>query len=496
MTSPLYTVVTLTLPILLALGVARFCSRYYESQHSKSGTAPTHSRSYWLIGSVDFFRNPYAFIESNISQSKGQMFSFKILRDTVIVVRGIPGRNAFFSKGLDFMSGYRLLNPQLVDIMPKTEISGDESWASFMANFIRTEVLEKLYPSMLEDVSRRLDATWGDTGSVNPFESVYELVFALSMRLSTCREFCDDPTTVRSFMRIFADLEAGSTPTSIIMSWIPTPSRIRRTLAGAKLYRMIDGVVRDRKRQRREEDDPLQVLIDKNLSVVEITRFVAMMLFAAVTNTGNVLCWTLIYLEVHKEWKSRVMEEIKSFIQDTSLNSDKLVDNIAAVPFAEMDHQTPSLDYVINETIRLLFIGTFMRRNIGEDILVDGTRIKHGTYLMFPTADLHFNEDIFPDPTTFDPLRFTLENATKRNEKGINYLGWGAARHVCVGKRAAMLMMKMVTVLLMSKYDIRIVDDAGKPIEVVPETNSDMLFKVCQTKSEVFLEYVHKDQGA
>lgn len=58
------------------------------------------------------------------------------------------------------MAGYRLLvslsvqikrqaidhvlqNPQLVDVMPATEIKGDESWASFMATFIRTEVLYK-----------------------------------------------------------------------------------------------------------------------------------------------------------------------------------------------------------------------------------------------------------------------------------------------------------------------------------------------------------------
>lgn len=73
-------------------------------------------------------------------------------------------------------------------------------------------------------------------------------------------------------MKIFNRMEAGSTPTSIILPWIPTPSRFGRLLAGRDLYMMISNVVKARKREGRREDDPMQVLIDKGMSLVDITR--------------------------------------------------------------------------------------------------------------------------------------------------------------------------------------------------------------------------------
>lgn len=92
------------------------------------------------------------------------------------------------------------------------------------------------------------------------------------MRLATCNEFCSDREKVRKLMHIFQRLEDGSTPTSIIAAWLPTPSRVRRLMAGGELYKMISDVVSARKRENRREDDPLQVLIDKGFNLVEITR--------------------------------------------------------------------------------------------------------------------------------------------------------------------------------------------------------------------------------
>lgn len=99
------------------------------------------------------------------------------------------------------------------------------------------------------------------------------------MRIGTCIEFCENPQTIKKIGQIFKDLEAGSSPSAILFPWFPTPARVRRTLAGAKLYSMISGVVQARKKQNRREDDPLQVLIDKDLSLVEITRVSVLVLF-------------------------------------------------------------------------------------------------------------------------------------------------------------------------------------------------------------------------
>lgn len=73
-------------------------------------------------------------------------------------------------------------------------------------------------------------------------------------------------------MNIFRRLEEGSGPSSLVFSWLPTPSRVRRLLAGYELYSLIRDVVNERKSMGRAAKDPLQVLIDQNFSLVEITR--------------------------------------------------------------------------------------------------------------------------------------------------------------------------------------------------------------------------------
>ncbi|KIJ58905.1 hypothetical protein HYDPIDRAFT_101775 [Hydnomerulius pinastri MD-312] len=377
-----------------------------------------------------------------------------------------------------------------------------------MAHFIRSEVLEQcessalvhhgsgsdyrlsVYPIMIGDVSQII-RTWGKEGVLDPFANVYQVVFALSMRLGTCNEFCDDPEKVEALMRIFADLEAGSKPTSVILPWMPTPSRLRRTFAGAKLYRMISVVVEKRKREERREDDPLQVLIDKKFSLVEITRFIAMTLFAAVTNTGNVFCWVLIYLEVHQKWKTAVQNEIAELIRinRSSRGSEDIGEVLARAGMTGLDEATPILGQCIDEVLRMIFSGTFMRRNIGPDLTVDGTCISQGTFLMFPTGDLHFDETLFPDPYMFDPTRFSADGIEARKEKGINFLGWGAARHVCVGKRAAMMMMKTIVALMMGTFEIEVVGENGVRLEAAPRMRQDMLFKVCPSAEKVRLKY-------
>lgn len=207
-----------------------------------------------------------------------------------------------------------------------------------------------------------------------------------------------------------------------------------------------------------------------------------MLLFAAVTNTGNVLCWVLVYLENNREWKEQVHQEMKNFVDGASNDID------------DFEQATPSFEPCINETLRLIFTGTFMRRNIGGELNVSGVSIPHGTYLMYPTADLHFDPRLFPDPNTFDPTRFNEDAVEERKKIGISFLGWGAARHTCVGKRAAFLMMRIVLMLIFTSYNIELVDTKGEPLADVPPTSHDVLFKVCppNAANRVFMRYEKK----
>ncbi|KAG2357185.1 cytochrome P450 [Suillus spraguei] len=418
--------------------------------------------------------------------AEDSIFSFRILGNTIVVLRGISGRDAFFTRGLDFMAGYRLLNSELDDISRTVNSFGD--LGSMMSKFFSSSVLESLSPLLVEDALRVLEK-WGDDGANNPFTSLNEIVFTLVARITVCHEFSEDPRKIQALISIFKRLETGSSHTSVLFPWFPTPARLKKLVAGVQLYRMISAVVLSRKENGRREDDPLQAMMDKGLSLTETTALLAMLLVGATTNTGNVVTWILIYLEANPKWKSLVQHEARQLYEDSHTFGPYHDTPQQLLAMASIEKQTPILDCCILETLRMLFKGPLLRKNIGDDIFVDQKRVPHGAFVMFPTADIHDNPCFYPAPKEFNPENFSADAVHERQQHGTTFLGWGSGRHVCPGRRVANITMKIITILILSKFDIQILDEGGKPVRRAPEQLEDALFRVLQVKEAVTLRY-------
>lgn len=54
-----------------------------------------------------------------------------------------------------------------------------------------------------------------------------------------------------------------------------------------------------------------------------------------------------------------------------------------------------------------------MERECNKDITVKGVHIKKGTMVTVPTYALHYDEEYYPDPFTFNPDRYDKNNAIK-----------------------------------------------------------------------------------
>lgn len=469
----LLAIIPLTLPGILLW--------YFSHRSDGHGSPPSSDiptqRAMWYIGSLGFFMNPSQFLKDCMKMGKDSIFSFRILESTVVVLRGVAGRDAFFSKGPDFMAGYTLLNPLLETIR-------GENMASVIATFTRPDTLERLFPLLVEDALQALEM-WGTYGEKDAFKSLDELVFTLAARMTICREFSEDPKKIRSLISIFKRLEAGSDHHSLIFPWFPTPARIRRTVAAMQLHRMISAVILSRKDRR--EDDPLQAMIDKGLSPIKTTVLLATMLFAAIGNTGNVVAWMLLHLQANPKWKVLVENEARR-LHEGSHTFGRYHDDKPLLSMNSIETQMPIFDLCSQETLRMLFKGPFIRRSVG-DIFVDQKHIPHGTYIMFPTADLHENAAFYSTPQEFNPEHFSADAIQERRRHGTTFLGWGAGRHMCAGRRAAQMLMKIIVILLLSKFDIQIVDDGGEPVRKVPEQLERKLFQVCPSKQSVALCY-------
>lgn len=99
-------------------------------------------------------------------------------------------------------------------------------------------------------------------GITNPFDSIYRIVYQLTMRTVACNEIANDPVLLDRTLSIFETVEKGSTPAVIMFPRIPTLGMIKRLWGGAQLYTIFKKIVDDRTKTDRREEDPLQFLMD------------------------------------------------------------------------------------------------------------------------------------------------------------------------------------------------------------------------------------------
>lgn len=105
----------------------------------------------------------------------------------------------------------------------------------------------------------------------------------------------------------------------------------------------------------------------------------------------------------------------------------------------------PYLDKVICETLRKYPPLPFLDRVAAGDYKVPGTDliIEEGTPVYIPLLGTHYDPEYFPDPTKYDPERFSAENKQKR-PFGV-YAPFGEGPRNCVGKNRETHLLANIT---------------------------------------------------
>lgn len=116
---------------------------------------------------------------------------------------------------------------------------------------------------MIADTKKAMDFLAADPrGITDPFESVFELVYQLTMRTVACTEIADDPVLLARTLHLYQEVESAATPTVVMFPSLPSPAKLRRMYAGAQLYMIFKKIVDTRRATGTRHDDALQFLMD------------------------------------------------------------------------------------------------------------------------------------------------------------------------------------------------------------------------------------------
>lgn len=126
----------------------------------------------------------------------------------------------------------------------------------------------------------------------------------------------------------------------------------------------------------------------------------------------------------------------------------------------EMLNELPYLDQFINEVLRMHPPVTTVERACNKEVTYNDVRITKDMIVMVSTYALHYSEEYYTDPETFDPDRWSPEN--KANLNPYAFMPFGMGPRNCVAMRFALEEAKLILCTLVKQFRFY-------PVEETPE---------------------------
>lgn len=160
------------------------------------------------------------------------------------------------------------------------------------------------------------------------------------------------------------------------------------------------------------------------------------------TSAGS--SFALCLLGIHKDVQARVVEEQAEIFADDYHRDCTFADTL----------QMQYLERVIKEALRLYPPVPVIARKVNEDVkLASGPYIiPKGTTVVLGQYAVHRRPDCYENPEKFDPDNFLPEKVSKRHY--YSYVPFSAGPRSCVGRKYAMLMLKVLLSTLVRKFEI------------------------------------------
>ncbi|THV04687.1 cytochrome P450, partial [Dendrothele bispora CBS 962.96] len=463
------------LPSILAMAIVMSVMIIYtiSSLHKDGVDSPAHLPMHSLLAITPFFRRRFDFLNWGFQVTNSSAFQFNLLRNTVIVVSGKSARQSFFAtKGLDLTEGFKMLSGAIPMVRGVTSDLQTKRIALIhkrLSAVQREERLNSLIPVIVED-SRRIMQSWGDSGSFDPFEKIYELVFQNTVRSLSCSEISDDPALVSRLKKLYDTLDNGTTPFTVLLPWLPLPSMIRKLWATKEIYQIVVAAIKSREESGVSRDDTLQMLLDEGDDKLTVVGFIMGLLIAGARATGTTTCWLLTFLASNPDWRAKAKSEVEGLLNSHgsfTASGSSLSTRLGAISIEALEKETPVLDAIIKETLRVAQPHTAMRKNLGPETYIDGKLIPSGAYVVYPFSDVHLNSELYPDPWRFEPGR----DFGKEAGHDYNYVGWGGGKTICLGQRLAKVEMKLIAAMFLMGFNHWVVDQDGEITDSAPTPN-------------------------
>ena len=292
----------------------------------------------------------------------------------------------------------------------------------------KTEPMRAYLTSLNRGIARGV-AAWRSAGpQMRFYPAIKQLTLDLAATSFFGRELGPDFEPLK---RAFVDMVAAS----IAVIRAPLPGTLMARGVRGRAF-MVEVLTKEIEQRRNSDGEDLftelcRASMDDGrlLSPQEIVDHMSFFMMAAHDTLTSSLTSFVWFLSANPQWQSRLREEMAGL----KLGKGE------PLPYERLD-DLPLTEMAFKEALRIIPPVTTVPRRAVKDTQFAGYKIPAGARVSINALFTHHMADIWPEPQTFDPYRFTEANSRGRHKYAFAPFGGGA--HMCLGLHFAYMQAK------------------------------------------------------
>lgn len=182
------------------------------------------------------------------------------------------------------------------------------------------------------------------------------------------------------------------------------------------------------------------------LPVDEVADHMNFLMMAAHDTITSSSTSFMYLLAKHPEWQDKLRQEIFAATGGPDAQGEA-----RSLEYDDMG-KLPLLEMAFKEALRMYTPVPSMPRRALKSFEYGGFKIPAGTAVSLGIHNVHHDPKYWPDPYTFDPMRFTDEQVKARHKYAWSPFGGGA--HMCLGLHFAYMQIKVIMAQILQRYEV------------------------------------------
>jgi len=402
----------------------------------------------WIGESSSLIFNPQRFSQKR-HEKYGPVFKSQIFGNPTIYVSG--GEACRFILDNENIYFQNELLPNIKKLVGKSTVSTQTGKTHRNRSNLLRKVFSNQYLSTqipaIEDITQYYFDKWRSQGEFSWYSELRSYSFDIACKIFTGES---QSSKLSNLFKIWGEGLFSFSPS---LPWTKTGQAFK---SRDKILPLIEEIINCRKQKNDIGQDALGILIQakdeegESLTTEEIKEQVLNLLFAGHGTLASALTSFCLLLIQHPDVLNKCILEQKQF---DSLSFDTL---------DQMDY----LNQVLKEVLRINPpVGGGFRKII-KDCTFNNYYFPRGWQVVYEISLTHQDQNLFPNPLSFDPERFSPKNLSLTDSN--DYIPFGGGRRRCLGEKLANLEMSVFASKLIRNYSWELLPNQNLEMVVFP----------------------------